>query len=287
MLGHIGRIRRWCGIPGTLRRTTSVIEKSVSERLGVSVNWASAIARGCDIDTNRYIARHSMLPFSACVGVANRPDILPVCKWPESLHGSLLSAPLKQAIFCRRCVEEQLARRPFAVWRRFDHLPFRFRCDVHDLPLLRALASDAHTQDPSMVLSSGDWTALAAPTDWVKSKAIRLLDEISMALLHAGIRWPGHRVSVGLRRRARLRNIRFANQLRGPLLSDQIYGAFPSSFLTATFPSFQKKVYGRSLASIDGLVFDRPSALSRHLCLALAVLHPSASSALRDLNTPV
>ena len=251
------------------------------------MSWTSAIAHGCGIDAHDYVAKHSMLPFIECVDSVNQPERIHAYGWPESFHSNLLTAPMKQAMFCRRCVEEQLEQRPFAVWRRLDHLPYRFRCTVHDIPLLRALGGAPHAEDPAMILKSGDWAPVAAHATWLESEAVQRLDSISEALLRAGIRWPRHRVWARLRQRARRRHITLADKMGGDLLSDEIYKTFPSSFSNDRFPSFRKKARGRRISSVDGVLFNRYQALSPHLSLALAVLYPSAVCALRDLNTPV
>ncbi|MDM4766664.1 hypothetical protein [Pelomonas sp. SE-A7] len=251
------------------------------------MSWPSAIAHGCEIDAHDYVARHSMLPFSECVDSVNQPECIHAYGWPESFHGSLLAAPMKQAVFCRRCVEDQLEQRSFAVWRRLDHLPYRFRCAVHDIPLSRALNSGAHAEDPAVILESGRWVPVAAQAEWQESEAVQRLDSISEALLHAGVRWPRHRVWARLRQRAKRRALRLTQKSSGELLSDEICKTFPSSFLTDRFPSFRKKVRGRYIGAVDGVISDKYQALSPHLSLALAVLYPSAKSALRDLSTPV
>lgn len=51
------------------------------------------------------------------------------------------------------------------------------------------------------------------------------------------------------------------------------------------FPSFRKKVRGRPIAAVDGVIYNKHQALSPHLSLALAVLYRSANTALRDLST--
>lgn len=282
---HLGRIQKWCGIPGSLERTTIVVQRSVSERLGVAVSWPTAIAHGCEIDAHDYVARHSMLPFSECVDSVNEPESLHAYGWPESYHRSLLAAPMKQAVFCRRCVEAQLEQRPFAVWRRLDHLPYRFRCAVHDIPLLRARRDAAHAEDPAAILESADWVPVAADAAWLESEAVQRLDSISEALLRTGVRWPRHRVWARLRQRARRQGIRLTASSRGECLSDEIWKTFPSSFLIDRFPSFRKKVRGRPIVAVDGVIFNKNQALSPYLSLSLAVLYRSAKTALRDLST--
>ncbi|MFG6460105.1 hypothetical protein ACG04Q_00895 [Roseateles sp. DXS20W] len=259
----------------------------MSDRLGVAMSWPSAVAHGCEIDAHDYVARHSMLPFSECVDSVNQPERIHAYGWPESFHNSLLAAPMKQAVFCRRCVEVQLEQRSFAVWRRLDHLPYRFRCAVHDIPLLRARSGGAHAEDPAAILESGDWVPIAAEAAWLESEAVQRLDSISEALLRAGIRWPRHRVWARLRQRARGRHIKLAKKSGGELLSDEICTTFPSSFLAHRFPSFRKKVRGLGIGAVDGVLYSKYQALSPHLSLALAVLYPSARSALRDLSAPL
>lgn len=286
-LGHLGRVRKWCGVAGSLAQTTIVVQRIVSERLGAAVSWPSAIAHGCGIDAQDYFAKHSMLPFDECVDSVNQPERVHVYGWPESFDRKLLAAPMKQAVFCRRCVKEQLDQRPFAVWRRLDHLPYRFRCAVHDIPLLRAHASAAHREDPATILESGDWEPVPAQVAWLESEAVQRLDSISEALLRTGVRWPRHRVWARLRQRASRCSIRVLEHSGGELLSDEICKAFPSGFLTDRFPSFRMKVRGRRIATVDGVLFHKYQPLSPYLSLVLAVLYPSAWSALRDLSTPV
>lgn len=285
-VGHIGRVRKWCGISGTLKKTTIVIQQSVSNHLGVPMSWPSAIAHGCGIDAHDYVAKHSMLPFNECVDNVNQPERVHAYGWPEAFHSNLLAAPMNQAVFCRRCVEEQLEERPFAVWRRLDHLPYRFRCAVHDVPLLRAHDSEAHTEDPAAILESGAWSAVPAQAEWLESAAVQRLDSTSEALLRSGVRWPRHRVWSRLRQRAGMRNITGSEKACGELLSDAICKAFPDSFLTDKFPSFRKKVPGRRIASVDGVISGRYQALSPYLSLAIAVLYRSGRSALNDFSTP-
>jgi hypothetical protein len=239
------------------------------------------------MDTHDYVAKHSMLPFNECVDSVNEPGHPHVYGWPESFHRSLLSAPMKQAVFCRRCVKEQLDRRPFAVWRRLDHLPYRFRCAVHDIPLLRALGRDVHAEDPATILESGNWVAIPAQTAWLESGAVQRMDSISEGLLRAGVRWPRHRVCARLRQRAKRRAIRVTQRSDGALLSDEICQAFPASFLIDRFPRFRQKVKGSWSHAIDGAIGDKRVPISAHLALILAVLYPSALDALRDLGTPV
>lgn len=284
-LGHLGRVRKWCGISGSLEQAATAVQRRVSDRLGVAMSWPSAVAHGCEIDAHDYVARHSMLPFSECVDGVNHPERIHAYGWPESFHRSLLAAPMKQAVFCRRCVEAQLEQRTFAVWRRVDHLPYRFRCSVHDLPLLRARSGAAHAEDPAAILESGDWVPVAAEAAWLESEAVRRLDSMSEALLRAGVRWPRHRVWARLRQRARRQGIRLTENSRGAMLSDEILRTFPSTFLTDRFPSFRKKVRGRHLSAVDRVIYDKYQPISPHLSLALAVLYRSAKNALRDLST--
>jgi len=283
-LGHIGRVRKWCGISGSLLKTTMVVQRCVSERLGVAVSWPSAIAHGCEIDAHDYVARHSMLPFSECVDSVNQSERLHAYGWPDSFHSSLLVAPMKRAVFCRRCVEGQLEQRPFGVWRRLDHLPYRFTCLEHDIPLLRARSSAAHAEDPAEILESGDWTPISAEASWLKSEAVQRLDSISEALLRAGVRWPRHLVWARLRQRARRRSIRLVENPDGELLSDAIWRTFPSSFLADRFPAFRSKVRGCPLSVLDMVLIKKHQVLSPYLSLILAVLYPSARRALHDLS---
>jgi hypothetical protein len=278
-LGHIERLRRWTGatsVDGLLRIMRADRRSATGQDSALHT-----VAKACGISIGDYLSACSMLPFSCFLVSEDAVLGRATPSWsPKVVHALWKVLPSGVARFCHRCVEEQLAERPYAVWRRRDQLPGRSYCRKHEVKL--------HVCDPKAMLESGpdgfrdsrDVDIRPAASELEPSGPVSRFSDITGQMLSAGRSWPARSVRSRLIQRGLDSGFRATASGAGPLLSDAVFDCLPRSFVADVLPFSDRKRAGEYMPIIDSTVSrsgNAPTPVA--VALALTVLFDDAQSA--------
>ena len=283
-IGHIGRLRRWCGA-----RTRDELVKALRERVGDRGNDGMpalhVVATACGLQPDQYVGRHSMLPFT-CFLVSEIPSLgRSAPRWSNTVVNAIgYLTPTGRPTFCGSCAVEQRERRTYSTWNRALQLPGKLRCPRHGAPLLQALEAESFMEQPSDVFASSRYVELPARTWADDDPAVVNFAACTQGMLATCRSWPAVPVRARLSHRAELLGLRTSRAGSLPLLSDLAFDKFPSAFLEELFPLSSGKVSGVTVPTIDYAASNRGNAPTGvAIALAMSILYPSSQEALDDL----
>lgn len=284
ILGHMGRMRRWCAAPSRTKML-ELLRARAPEAKGRRFSWHEAVAAECGLRASQYVQRHSMLAYT-CFLVEDRTahwEVAPT--WTGTvIEKEGAATPDGRAAFCHSCVNEDMARQRFSVWRRRHQLPTSFRCAVHDEALCYAEDRSALMADPSEILRSGAWRRAPEHADWQNSDAIKKMDLMAAAMLASCRSWPHSTVTAQLKRRAAVKGLQISKHDGAALLSAVARESFPLSFLQTLFPSFIQQSSTKKMGSVDNVICGGNSPTPLAVALALSVLYASPTEAFEDFR---
>ncbi len=278
-LGHMGRLRRWTGGP-TVNRLLQILrahQTSATDRESA----LHTVAPACGMSVSDYLSSCSMLPFSCFL--VNESSVLgrATPSWsPKVVRALWKVLPSGVARFCQQCVEEQLAKRPYAVWRRRDQLPGQISCQRHHLKLLEFAPNAMLQSGPDALLDSRGAAVPDSETKLDIVESICRFNDITSRMLSAGRSWPAESVRLRLVRRGIESGFRATARGSGPLLSDAVFDSLPKSFVDAVLPFAERKRAGQYMPIIDSTVSrsgNGPTPVA--LALALTALFDDSRSA--------
>lgn len=284
-IGHIGRLRRWCGAS-----TRDELVRAMRERVGSRGTQAMpglhAVAKACGLRVNLYVARHSMLPFT-CFLVNESHELQRfVPGWSDRVVNAIgYVTPLKLPIFCGRCAVEQRDRLTYSTWRRALQLPGQLRCPKHGCALLHAPDAESFMHQPSDLLASNRYAQVPERTWADDHPAVVRYVACAKAMLDTCRSWPTDRVQACLSRRAEALGLRTRLTESSTLLSDLALDTFPTAFLEEQLQLSTGSSSGGVVQAIDNCIvqtFFNPT--SPATAIAMSLLYSSPDEAISEFT---
>lgn len=278
-LSHIGRLCMWTG--GTSVDRLLKVLRADSESAAERESALHTVAKACGISIRDYLSSCSMLPFT-CFLVSDDPILgRETPSWSPKvvkIMGRVLPAGV--ARFCPQCVEEQLAERPYAVWRRRDQLPGQSYCRRHAVKLHVCAPKAMLESGPDGFRDSRDVDIHTATSELEPSGTVSRFNDITGQMLSAGRSWPARSVRSRLIQRGLDSGFRATARGAGPLLSDAVFDCLPRPFVADVLPFSDRKRAGKYMPILDSTVSrsgNAPTPVA--VALALTVLFDNAQLA--------
>jgi hypothetical protein len=284
--GWRGRVAALNSLPET-RHVGSLLkicaDKSASE-LGDDPDFVECAAAVLGVTRQELIRRHTLRPFFDALGDLKQNK--PGTKSAKHLRAFLRQAPFridgKEALFCRQCVEEDLAFWKFSYWRCSHHLPGVQCCCKHGTPLLSAGKHEAFDLCPHHFLSF-QTNECAMPYGELARQILLRYSQIAADFLDCAPSIDSTSISIKLGQRASAAELRISNAGRRKTPSTYVMDLVPLSWLQRTFPRVCWST-GKFISTFDGACSPRATRYSTAtLCLLAAVLYEDAEQALADL----
>jgi len=254
-------------------------EKSATE-LSDDPDFTECAAAALGITRQELIRRHTLLPFFDALGDLKQNKS--GTKSAKHLQVYLRQAPFridsKEALFCRQCAGEDLARWKFSYWRRSHHLPGVQCCSKHGTPLLSAGTHEAFDRCPHHFLDAQP-KMCAMPHD----ELLLRYSQIAADILDCAPLVDSTTASIKLGLRANTSGLRISNAGRRKTPSTYVMELLPLDWLQKTFPRVRWNA-GKFISTFDGACSPRATRYTTAtLCLLAAVLYEDADQALADL----
>lgn len=188
----------------------------------------------------------------------------------------------KKALFCSKCVEEDLGFWGISYWRRGHHLPGVICCSTHATPLL--VAGDRscfdHCPDHYMRIFEAE---CALPEDEPAKSILLRYARISEEILESTPKIDSTGASAIIREYAKQAGLRFLKPGTKKTVSTRLMELLPLSWLTATFPRIRWE-RDKYISTVDGACVPRVTRYTTSiLCLLGAVFYDDADRAVTEL----
>ncbi|MBI5921286.1 MAG: TniQ family protein [Betaproteobacteria bacterium] len=204
--------------------------------LGDDPDFVQCAAAVLGIAPQDLIRSHTLTPFFDTLGdlKQNKPG-----RAGRHLRAYQRRAPFridsKHALFCRQCVEEDLAFWKFSYWRCSHHLPGVHCCGTHATPLLSAGGHDSFERCPHHFLEA-TIEERTAPQSAAAAAILLRYAQIAAEILERAPTIDSSAASFILGQRAKVANLRISGAGSRTTLSTHIMETVPLAWLQETFP---------------------------------------------------
>lgn len=264
-------------------RPLLALGKEKMPSLGNDPDFVQYSAAVLGIAPQDLIRCHTLTPFFDTLGdlKQNKPG-----RPGRHLRSYQRRAPLridsKHALFCRHCVEEDLAKWKFSYWRRSHHLPGVYCCGTHAAPLLSAGGHNSFDRCPHHFLEAPVEERIAPRSGAAVAILLRYA-QIAAEILDSAPSIDSSAASFILGKRAKAADLRISGIGSRTTLSAHIMKTVPLEWLQETFPRVQWCL-NKYISTIDGACTPRATRYTAStLCLIAAVLYDDADEAIAEL----
>lgn len=280
--GYLGMILRRNGY---LYESDAV--KVLRNWAGVTNGWEAPkvllLAKVAEMEPSAFIRGHTTLSLQRGITVNNN----------EFEHGSKGSYPILRkwamhsgrpgAYLCHQCVAEDLDFHGYSYWRCDQQMAGRYWCLKHGNHLHFLDDEGAYLSSPSFCLDH----AKPILSDWVneakENSVVKRFNTICTYVLDRRKSFEAQDIKNILRVRARQLGLQLSRVgTPGPLLSDFAINMIGRQWLTAVFPSMEKKLEGEQSMALDWVLFLDRAASSLAYLIAAALLYETAEEALNS-----
>lgn len=266
-----------------VERLLFVLGKQKAPSLVDDPDFVQCAAAVLDTTPQELIRRHTLTPFfDALDGLKqNKPG-----RPGRHLRAYKRRAPLridgKEALFCRQCVEEDLAFWKFSYWRRRHQLPGVHYCDIHETPLLSAGSHASFEHCPNHFLDAPVRECITSHSP-AATPVLRRYAQIAAEILESAPAIDSSAVSSNFGERAKAAGLRISNSGARRTVTTYLMELLPAEWLQGTFPRV-RWLPNKYISTIDGACTPRATRYTTAtFCLLAAVFYDDADKAIVGL----